>query len=149
MSKPLTKGQAGVAQFRTIASDAKPRPVPEINFDWTPKSTVLVVSILGNNYPYPDQPEERWTTTNQELTFTADIRSPVGDFVTNYEWDFGDGTKGSGLEVTHTYTTASPSIRTVLSITDNHGRRFTQGRFMNLRAANVTLVSPAIYLPPA
>jgi len=147
MSKPLTRGQAGVAQFRTIASDAKARPVPEVGFSWTPKSLPLVIEILGNSYPYADQPQEHYTSTNQDLTFTATVRSPIGDFITNYEWDFGDGVRGNGLEVVHTYTTASPSTRAVLTVTDNHGRRFTQGQYLNLRPANVTLISPAIYLP--
>lgn len=149
MSRPLTRGEAGVAQFRTVASEAKARPVPEVNFSWTPKSLPMYITILGNSYPYPDQPVEHWTTTNQELTFTADVRSPIGDFITSYQWDFGDGNQNNGLEVVHTYTTSSPSTRAVLTVIDNHGRRFSRGQYISLRSADVTLISPAIYLPPA
>jgi PKD repeat protein len=48
-------------------------------------------------------------------------RDPDGT-ITQYEWDFGDGQKGSGPTVTHNYT--EPGTYTVkLTVTDNEGAR--------------------------
>lgn len=46
-------------------------------------------------------------------------RSENGDIVT-YEWDFGDGTSGTGSTVSHTYTT-SGTFRVVLTVIDEAG----------------------------
>ena len=43
---------------------------------------------------------------------------PDEDAETTYEWDFGDGTKVSGMEVVHSYTTANEYLVT-LTVTQN------------------------------
>jgi hypothetical protein len=39
------------------------------------------------------------------LTFNADVVSPQ-DSISSYDWDFGDGTTGTGESITHTWTIA-------------------------------------------
>jgi PKD repeat protein len=44
--------------------------------------------------------------------------------VTEYFWDFGDGVKGYGNPITHTYKLSGISPQAVLRVTDNYGRRW-------------------------
>ena len=50
------------------------------------------------------------TAVNAAATFDASGSSPAG-LITNYQWDFGDGTSANGQTVQHTY--ASPGSYTV------------------------------------
>jgi hypothetical protein len=148
--RPKTKGELGVATARTIQSDPIPRPVPEVDFSWGPLS-IPWAELPG--YPYdanqpvagsPEQEDVFLTPGTAEITFTAAVRVPEGDFIIAYEWDFGDGFTGFGQSVNHSYTTSSPSTRAVLCVTDNHGRRFCRGQQVNLRPAELTVVAPGI-----
>jgi hypothetical protein len=163
---PKTKGELGIVRnSRTIQSESAVRLAPEINFSWTPLASATTFEGIGlvpvgevfvaqdNTYPYaaneprtgaPDQPDVRGTTAFTAITFTASVRIPEGLFITEYEWDFGDGFKGFGPITTHTYNTGSPSTRTVLCVTDNLGRRFCRGRYMNLRPAQITTATMGI-----
>lgn len=150
MSRPRTKGELGlILESRTIRSKPKIKPVPEINFSWTPQLIAYTLQINGNIYPWqgnqpvagsPNQSAINRTAAQQELTFTANVRLPDNDFITEYEWDFGDGVRGNGASVTHTYTTPAPSTRARLCITDNHNRRFCIGKPLNLYAADLVVV---------
>jgi hypothetical protein len=62
---------------------------------------------------------------------------PDGTIV-SYEWDFGDGTTGTGQSITHGYT-ATGTYSVTLTVTDNCGVEATD-------TADVTIVGPT---PPA
>lgn len=159
MPKPRTKGELGlVSTPRTIRSAAPLRPKPEISFSWIPQLIAYTIQVGGNIYPWqvnqpvagaPGQANINRTAAQQELTFTASVRLPVGDFVTEYEWDFGDGVKGFGASATHSYTAPAPSTRARLCITDNHGRRFCIGKPLNLYAADLVVVGGFSVVNPA
>ena len=72
---------------------------PEADFSWT-----------------PERPAAR-----QEVVFSAEATDPdPDDMVTSYTWDFGDGTTGSGEEITHVYS--DPGVYEVqLTVTDSNG----------------------------
>lgn len=56
----------------------------------------------------------------ETLSFSgADSTDPDGHIV-SYVWDFGDGTTGSGVNVTHSYSMAG-SYKVTLTVTDNGG----------------------------
>lgn len=58
----------------------------------------------------------------QLVVFTgAGSLAAPGRTIVRYEWSFGDGATGSGVETSHVYTTAG-SYRAVLTVTDNAGR---------------------------
>lgn len=54
------------------------------------------------------------------VNFSAVLSTDEDGDITKYEWDFGDGTSGSGMNVSRTYTTAGTFI-VVLMVTDNRG----------------------------
>jgi len=41
---------------------------------------------------------------NEQVEFNASLSFDLDDEISNYTWDFGDGTKGYGILVNHTYT---------------------------------------------
>ena len=71
------------------------------------------------------------------VTFDAsDSHDPDGSIVA-YVWDYGDGTHGTGVTSTHTYTASSNQTFTVtLVVTDNGGE-------MGSATATVTVIIPA------
>jgi len=54
------------------------------------------------------------------VNFSAVLSEDEDGIILQFEWDFGDGTSGSGESVTHTYTTAG-TFTVVLRVTDNDG----------------------------
>jgi len=55
---------------------------------------------------------------NQAITFNASSSYDPDGNITNYEWNFGDGTNGSGNIITHSYSSAG-KYSVTLTITDN------------------------------
>ncbi|MCK4477127.1 PKD domain-containing protein, partial [Candidatus Bathyarchaeota archaeon] len=71
---------------------------PVVSFTYTPE------------YPY----------TGEIVTFNASASYDPDGYIVSYEWDFGDGTNGTGEIATHIY--ANDGTYTVtLNVTDNHG----------------------------
>lgn len=59
---------------------------------------------------------------NFEVTFDASSSSAegYGDYITNYYWDFGDGTNATGKTVTHSYSEVG-NYTVTLNVTDSEG----------------------------
>jgi PKD repeat protein len=64
---------------------------------------------------YPTIPTEQ-----QNITFNATGSSDLDGYITNFNWNFGDGSFGSGQTFEHAYAT-NGSYRVTLVITDNDG----------------------------
>ena len=56
----------------------------------------------------------------QVITFNASSSYDIDGFITNYEWEFGDGTNGTGELITHSYPAVGDYIVN-LTVTDNDG----------------------------
>ncbi|MBI4286290.1 MAG: PKD domain-containing protein [Chloroflexi bacterium] len=60
------------------------------------------------------------TVVNQQVTYDASSSSDVDSSIVSYDWDFGDGTVATGMNVTHSYS--SPWYYPVtLTVTDSSG----------------------------
>lgn len=53
-----------------------------------------------------------------------------GTAITSYQWDFGDGTKGEGVQTAHTYQSSNRYTAT-LTVTDSKNRIGTSTRFVS------------------
>jgi RHS repeat-associated protein len=78
----------------------------------------------------------------QSVTFTGanSIRAASGATITSYSWNFGDGTSGSGLNVTHSFAGSSAGIALYpvqLTVTDANGQ--TDSETMVLLVTGLTL----------
>ena len=89
--------------------------------------------------PLPGQPAAAFTATCAERTcqFNATGSFDPDGAIVNYEWQFGDGTSGSGPAAAHTYSYAGGSTYTaILIVTDDDGQRdATRGRPFTLADA--------------
>ncbi len=74
--------------------------------NWTAKAFFLYQDIDGNNAP--DGPVASFTSScpTATCTFDASGSSSPGSTITDYAWDFGDGTTGNGVTPSHTYAAA-------------------------------------------
>lgn len=106
-----------------------------INFDVAASATVgprnvTVTTPAGTSSPFAIQvgenrfPVASFTVnppsggTDTTFSFDASASSDPDGSISAYDWDFGDGTTGTGRIVTHTFT-ALGSFRVVLKVTDN------------------------------
>lgn len=97
-----------------------------LDFSWTPTLANLSYSIGGTVYT-TNAPK---TAVNTAITFTAVAVAPSqsGRSFVKYEWDFGDGSKGFGPVVVHTFKVANPLLRVRCCATDNRGVKICVGR---------------------
>ena len=82
-------------------------------------------------------PTAAWTSTKNglEVTFDASASNDPDGSIVSYEWDFGDGNTGAGVNPTHTYA-AGGTYTVILTVTDNEA---AQGTSMN----TVTVSAPS------
>jgi len=82
---------------------------------------------------------------NSPLTVTIDASDsydPDGSIM-KYEWDFGDGTEGTGATPTHTFTsTTARTFTVILTVTDNSGATTTATQSIELLLAGSSGSNP-------
>lgn len=88
----------------------------------------VVVTVLDITKPIADAGQGKIIVEGTSVSFDAsDSRDNVG--IVSYEWDFGDGTTGTGISVSHTFS--SPGIYEVtLTVRDEAG---------NISTASITV----------
>lgn len=93
-----------------------PRGVIHPAFAWSPTGPLFV-------YPNGRSSGASKAQAGIPLTFSATYTSENDTSVTavRYDWNFGDGARGSGPVVTHTYSVANHEARVSVCITDNLG----------------------------
>jgi len=68
---------------------------------------------------------------NHIVYLDASTSKPNGGYIINYEWDFGDGTNGTGMYTTKIYI--EPGNYTVtLNVTDSEGEKDTAWKLVNV-----------------
>jgi TolB protein len=90
--------------------------------------------------PINVQPIASFTSACSGLTcsFDGSNSSDPDGTITNYAWNFGDGTTSSGSTVSHTYATAG-TYPITLTVTDNGGATGAQGK-------SLTVIQPSMHV---
>jgi YD repeat-containing protein len=102
------------------------RAVATDNLNATGTSANVSITVSGgdsSNHPPTANPGGPYAgIINTVINFIGSgMDTDVGDFIINYDWNFGDGTAhGSGATVSHAYAT-SGTFTVTLVVTDNHG----------------------------
>lgn len=121
----------------------------KLDFTWTPTGSAVSFTLNGNTYPYTRQQDNvdrsaqvgsldsRYgaltTPVNTLITFTAAVTLPSGLVVTNYLWEWGDGTQGFGSVASHTFKAAAPETQVNLIITDSQRNTWNKSKLLNIR----------------
>ncbi|MBT1696389.1 cellulase family glycosylhydrolase [Fulvivirgaceae bacterium PWU4] len=73
--------------------------------------------------------------TGLNATFDASASADYDGTITGYSWDFGDGTTGSGVSASHTYSNCG-TYTVALTVTDNDNATHTVQRTISISAGN-------------
>ncbi|MBI2012284.1 S8 family serine peptidase [Candidatus Daviesbacteria bacterium] len=90
------------------------------NFEGWFVDDVLIQGTSANLSPIANAGPDKEGITNQQVSFSGSLSSDPDGSIDNYQWDFGDGSTGSGVDVTHTYTQIG-TYNVNLTVTDNGG----------------------------
>jgi PKD repeat protein len=101
----------------------------------------IVAATGGGNKP----PVATFTYTCSGLTcdFDASGSSDPDGSIVSYAWDFGDGSTGSGVTVSHTYGTAG-TYTVVLTVSDDDGATDTDSQQVTVSQGEGTMHVSAI-----
>ncbi len=102
------------------------------NSSWSPVLSVTVSQAeSGEIPPVADVNVPSNASANQTIVFNASGSYDIDGVIVSYQWDFGDGTTGSGVSPEHVYE--NPGEYTVtLVITDNNGNTYSKTMTVNI-----------------
>ncbi len=99
---------------------------------------VIILSETTNNPPIPVSGGPYSGIANQSVTFDAsDSYDPdLGDSITSYLWNFGDGSTGEGKTTTHIYSLVG-EYTIELTVTDTYGEQRVVSTYVNISSQAV------------
>jgi PKD repeat protein len=106
--------------------------------DGTDDSNVATVTITVNAINDPPVSDPNGPYTGSEgvaVTFDGSGSSDVDGTIVSYDWDFGDGNTGNGVNPTHTYAAAG-TYTVSLTVTDDGGATDTASTTATISAVN-------------
>jgi hypothetical protein len=98
-------------------------------------TTGLITVVVGREPPvalFEFEPKAGFAP--REICFDASSSYDPDGHIVSYDWDFGDGSKGSGAKTCHTYTHRG-EFPVTLRVTDNDGLSDTATVLIKLQAA--------------
>lgn len=136
----------------SISQMPKPQVPTLCNFWWNADGPPISYTVGGETFPYQHQADNvhrasdyryEILTTPLYVSIAFDaigaasatnpkVIPPPGVTVTQYLWNFGDGTIGYGPQPAHTFTAASPDTQVNLTVTDSRGLQSSCGKPLNL-----------------
>jgi len=107
-----------------------------LTFEYSHSSHTVVLSLQPpiNQPPVAKTQQTIEGTQNSPLTFTASGSYDPDGSIAEYAWDFGDGKTGSGVTISHTYTTTG-DYTAALTVTDDQGVTDTATCKVTIKAA--------------
>lgn len=122
-----------------------------IYFVWDSRGEVFIVA-LGVTPPDNKPPIAKFTCFPETgkspltVTFDASLSYDPDGFIVDYDWDFGDGSQGKGVVVSHTYY--QPGIYIVrLTVTDNRGSKGMDIKIIEVIKPNIPPVADFTFSP--
>lgn len=120
----LLLGGAGNDRANALALAADGHYVIAADAHIEPSPSILWVLKVGNN-PHVPVPSFTFTPTSpvfrdQVISFDASASTVPGGSILSYEWNFGDGATGTGVNATHSYP-QSGSYTVTLTVGSNDG----------------------------
>ena len=111
---------------------------------YDPALTEIEHTAIGGQFKCTLVPAFTWTPTNplanETVVFNAtESFSPIDKNIIDYSWSFGDGTTGTGMIVSHTYSAyrKEPYLVT-LNVTDEEGRTASKSKEVTIyREVNI------------
>ena len=120
-----------------------PLPVPSI-LALTLTALLIACGGGGSSPPPPTLPPVASFTATPtsgdvplEVTFDASASRAVEGTLTNFAWQFGDGSTGGGSQTSHSYSAAG-SFQASLTVTNSAGRTATTSRSVTVTAPPAT-----------
>lgn len=102
---------AGSYLLRLTASDGSLSSLDELIVVANPNA------CAGNQNPTANAGPDKTGTVGVALSFSGSLSSDPNGTIQSYAWNFGDGTNGSGMSVSKTYSTAG-NYTVTLTVTD-------------------------------
>ena len=84
---------------------------------------------------------EQKVVTGEDITFDASESYDYDGDIIDYQWDFGNGSTGSGKTINHSYTSDSVYVAT-LTITDNDGKSDSSSMYIFVVPSDGKLSAP-------
>jgi len=114
MSPSHTYTAGGTYTVTLVVNDGK------VDSDPSTTSTTTADIAERNDAPVADAGPDQTALVDEVVTFAASGSYDIDDGISAYDWDFGDGTSGTGVTTTHVYLISG--IYTVkLTVTDYAG----------------------------
>lgn len=109
------------------------RPRPLIDFTWSPTAGPVAFTLGGEFFPPAgSRYAASKTPVATAVRFTARVDLLGGAPILRYDWDFGDGHRGSGLSVSHVYPFKVVEAQVTLTVTDTKRQQFRVSKMVNL-----------------
>ncbi|MCD6383171.1 MAG: PKD domain-containing protein, partial [Thermoplasmata archaeon] len=134
------EGKVVTATFREAGKHTVLLNVTDPRGAWA----VFKVTVIVNRPPVAEAEGPNRALVGQKLDFTAESSSdPDGDSITIL-WDFGDGARGSGVKVSHTYL-SSGVFTITLTVSDGYVNSTFQMDVEVLSLPEIEITTPSPY----